>query len=258
MLLISINNIHSKCLYGSLYYPYGDTLNSNSLILIDRIYSERDENSLELKNIIHEKYPIFLISGEHKVVLEVIETNQGDVNIFQALLKPKESLKPNKKYELFIENINFDTSYGLLKYSKLKYESVPPSWYVKESNDTTTPKIIAKPKFIDKYSCKLGCGPQVLVSFQLKTNKTNITLVETELKDSNGNIKKFILRLKEDNIVDVGRDMCGGGFEFEYNKAYSVRFKLIDDNGNVGDIWSQWVSFTSPDKPSTNGKYKMY
>jgi hypothetical protein len=219
--IIIQSSIFGKCIHGAFYTPQNDTIKPESLILLDVVFYKENYDFKVIQEL-NNKYPVFLVSDSHKVDLEVLEINIGDVQIIQAVLKPKEKLIPGNLYKIVIKNLDKDSSYINMRCNIKNWNFEVAQWYVIESNDTILPRILSKPKFIKKHSKRYGDGPEVLVKFQLKSNKNNIVLVEAELKSRYGKSKNFILWMEEDNMVNVGRNMCSGGFELKYNSGYKV------------------------------------
>jgi hypothetical protein len=238
MLLTLSTNLIAKCGPGGLsFFPWGEEIYQNSIFMLEGDHYDSIVVGL------NKKYPIYLRSGKQKIKLVIFETQIGEYGLSQVLLKPVNSLEPNKEYELIIENFPIRDSLGKSK------TQVCRKWKVKMGKDEEPPKFKEYPKELSKTYVHMGCGPGVYANFSCKVSETSEYLVKTVVKDmKTGSIRTYYLRPSVDS-VGVGHGMCQGAFVLKSEEDYEVAFSLIDASGNENLTGQKIVRFKGPKAP---------
>lgn len=238
MLLTLSTNLVAKCAGSHLtFFPFGEEIKQNTIFMVEGYRYE------EIINGLNKKYPIYLRSGNQKVKLVIFDKQIGEYGLSQVLMKPIEILKTGTEYEIVIEN--FPVHEPLHK-SKTE---VFRKWKVKFGMDTDPPKFKEYPKEVNRESAFYGCGPAVFVNFSCKVNENSGYLVKTVLKNlTTGSIKVYYLTSQND-IVEVGHNMCSGAFALKSEENYEVAFSLIDASGNENLTGQKIIRFKAPKAP---------
>lgn len=238
------NQIFSKCGGSSIsFWPEGKTIQQNQLIIIEGYHYNED-----IIGELNKKYPIFLISGNQKIKLQVKEINRGDFRLNQAILIPEMSLTVGIEYTCVVENLpeNLTDIFKKWNSDSQRYESV--TWTVSSSSNTDIekPMWIKKPVEINKRYVQYGCGPGIHIDFKYEVKDASDVLIKTSV--TNIKTKKsttFYFPADHSNTLSIGHGMCSGAFEFEGEK-YEITFDLVDifGNQNAWDIIP--ITFTKP------------
>ncbi len=203
--------------------------------------------SEEIIENLNEYYPVYLQADSHRVDLEVMERHKGQHHLMQALLKPKELLKPGKKYFLKIDDLDEFQAGQLHRKNDSTHQEEAIYWIVKDSVDNKPPVLIAEPKLMERISNHLSCGPETFAVFDLPVEDSSAVLAICELSDTNfTESHTFIFPIEADGQVHVGHGMCFGGIRYKIGHAYKIRFRLIDASGNKEDEFTDWIVFESP------------
>lgn len=239
--LLFFNQIYADCdNTGSFWvYPSNNKLNTNSLIVLNAYAGMQ-----EVVTNLNDKYPIYLESENHRVLLEVIETHKGFLDIAQCLLSPKDSLLVGETYTLKIDSIDPFAEYLLSNWNEQTKKREPFTWIVSNSVDNNNPILTEEPKIVDKRYIEYGCGPEIFVDFEMKIEDDSDILVETELIDIDSNKRRvYYLILRDKMCLSVGHGMCSGAFELSNTGFSKIRFKFLDICGNTTNEWTGWVKF---------------
>tara|TARA_R110000850_G_scaffold267336_1_gene398285 strand:+ start:146 stop:616 length:471 start_codon:yes stop_codon:yes gene_type:complete len=128
--------------YGLTASPTLDNISLNSnFILQGYAQSQGIIDSLKFK------YPVYLISGNQKIELSVIEINVGMYSLKQAILRPSSSLQPNTTYELRIDNLPDFYQSSVSKYDEVEFKRKDAKWTTNSTFDNTAPQFSGLPKF---------------------------------------------------------------------------------------------------------------
>lgn len=234
-------NIYSKCASGGIYFwPNGNTIRQNSLIVIEG-YAE----SQEIISALNKLYPVYLKSSKGKIPLKVKAVYTGEFRITQAILKPEKTLTAGMEYEFHIDNLpNREKSIDRYNDKTGKYE--PVKWKVIEGVDKEKPIWKSKPKIIEKKFIRYGCGPEIEVIFScdvIDKSEFLIKAVLTKLK-TNRVVEYYLTPSK--NKIYVGHDMCSGAFTFDESDEYEIDFSLLDASGNFTPWEGKEIRFYKP------------
>jgi len=180
-------------LSNNLPYPCGDEILvwpsyrnmdicANSKFILNGISSS--QSTIRSLNIDH---PIYLISQNHKVRLEVEEIHEGMNDKTQALLKPSEDLRVGESYNLHIENIKERELKSLTRWDSKKRMFVPMSWTVSKEKDTIPPLWDHKPRFKENKIHHYYAGMEVWSIFEFGVVDHTPIIILTELHNNTTN-----------------------------------------------------------------------
>ena len=224
------------------FWPTGSSISENSLIVIDA-YQLSNQIILQL----NQKHPIYLKFGDLKVHLKVKEILVGEAGLTQTILLPTKALIPGLVYQLYIDNIpeNEMPSTSNWNPKSGKYEF--PKWKVIKGRDIEKPSWILKPVESKKTFIHYGCGPEYYVHFLFQAFDQSEILIRTSVTSVSTN-KTIVFYLKPENneVLKVGRGMCGGAFDFNDGDNFEVTFDIIDANGNITKWSGDKIIFTKP------------
>ncbi|MBK9981060.1 MAG: hypothetical protein IPP15_01315 [Saprospiraceae bacterium] len=247
LILLSSGKSKADCPLSSMeFWPAGTTIYENSLIVIDG-YHLSNKIIVQLNH----EYPIYLTSGNLKVELKIKEITYGEAGLTQAILLPVKELIPGNEYQLNIDNIpsidmpfinhrNPDTE---------KYEF--PIWKVIKGRDVQIPRWKIRPKEVKKTYVQYGCGPETYVYFNFQAVDQSEILIRTSVTSLSSN-KTIVCYLRPDKneVLKVGRGMCGGAFSFEDGEKFEVTFNIMDASGNISLLNGNKIEFTKPIDPN--------
>lgn len=236
-ILFAAIGLHADCTFRGIWmWPSNDSINANGIVIIEGYASDREH----VKNIAV-KYPAYLLSANHKVLLQVLDYNEGGMLLNQVVLKPSELLMTGETYELVIDGLDV---------SKFGYSGkgigVTKKWQVKSTIDTTAPVFISYP--IEKYKSYVayGCGPAISVNFHCTVTDDSACLVKAQVKHKKtGRVVTYYLKIR-DGEISVGHGMCTGEFDLELGDSYEVVFQLMDASGNLGMAIDKSIAFIAP------------
>lgn len=239
-------NVSAECAGTGLYaFPEGGAIKKTSLFILDG-YAESQHVIDGLNN----KYPIYLKSGNERILLKVVETHVGQFLLTQAILKPEKALVPGKNYQLIIENLPDYERLGAYNSKTHAYD--PLTYSVTDESDTEAPKWIKNPKEKDKSLVHFGCGPSVHVNFEMSLKETGDYVVKTTVKSKESGKETTYYIGSSENHLSIGHGMCSGAFTFHEGDQYEVKFRIMDASGNLSEE-TEWIAFTKPvDQPGSN------
>lgn len=237
--LLAVVRAYADCGSSSItVFPTGSRIKQNSIFMVEG-YGTSQRVITELNT----KYPVYLKSGNKRVDLIVQEVLVGELQLTQAVLKPKQPLEIGTIYTLTIDNLPPTEKFG--QYDNEKRAWVDLSYTVIPGNDTLSPVITAAPKEIRKSYVAFGCGPQKWVVFDCPITDSSEFLVRATVKDfSSGKETTYLLSQSANQII-VGHGMCSGEFSFAGEEKYEVTFSFMDASGNTTDTLDA-IAFTEP------------
>lgn len=219
----------------------------------------------ELISYLNKTKAIYLQSGKHKVNLNILDTCESTTHTKQAILEVSEKLHPNKVYLFKIDNARkyYNIISKQVHLSNLKYKAFIKDFNIRSTykfkltkiNDTIKPNFRDIPKEINKHFRQLGCGDENYVDFSFNVIDSSKVIVETIVKSKSSKIERKYYLVPKNDQLRVGREMCGGPFEFDDGgDEYEVKFNLIDVFGNRTDWVGEPISFTRPLKEYLKAK----
>ena len=228
------------------FWPASTTIYENSLFVIDGYHLS---NKIIVQ--LNQKYPIYLTSGNLKVELKIKEITFGEAGLTQVVLLPVKEIIPGNEYQLNIDNIpSIDMPFiNHWNPETEKYEF--PTWKVIKGRDIQTPRWKIRPNEVKKTYVQYGCGPESYVYFNFQALDQSEILIRTSVTSLISN-KTIICYLRPDKneVLKVGRGMCGGAFSFEDGEKFEVTFDIMDASGNIA-MWSgNKIEFTKPLAPN--------
>ncbi len=233
-------SLYAQCEEESEFtiFPVEEKLPLNGIVIIE---GSHDYQPLTLSMGTH--YPIYLLSDQEKVELDVLGTYQGDKKVSQVLLKPTEKLQPNKRYTLFIagpddlpERNDFNDF----------VTSLPPI-ETAETADTERPRWRGQPRMVASTVVYNPKGPATHANVIIEAEEEGPVWVRTELLSEDEMQRTiYVLPLKE-QALRVGHESCLGPFTYDCkNCNYKIRFQLMDTAGLLSEDPSEWMTFDSP------------
>lgn len=239
--LITSLNAFAKCgSNGISCLNKNFNLDKNGLVILE-FYAI----SQTLITDLNKKYPVYLQSSSGNITLNVVEVLKGEMALTQVVLKPIKPLKINQYYLFRIDNLPKYENLPKLYNQKSKTTS-PLTFKAIESKNVKAPSFKVNPVFLSESLKEYGCGPEELVSFNIKASKEIDLFVRTTVKNkTTGKTTTFILEI-ENETVKVGHGMCSGAFYFANGKSFKASFQLLDLTGKMS-IKSKPISFSIPE-----------
>jgi hypothetical protein len=235
-------NLQAKCGgEGISFYPNNGKLEANSIIILD-IYSVHAE--LENYNFsaqqkaeflpvayiakrLGKEFPMFLVSKNEKIGVEIVEILRGGFFVNQYILKPKKGLKIGERYSLFIQNL--PKSCAFTEPWHLKDENFK-SWTIQPSVDNRMGKSPFNWAFEKHEYAFYGCGPSEYLNLK-NSNFNGLVLATLRLKGATKTTQFYLIPNKE-GVIAVGHGMCSGAFSFSEKTAdYELTFQAVSWSG---------------------------
>lgn len=246
LILLTMNTFADCAGSGIYFWPSGQTIKQNSIIVIDG-YAESQKVIIGL----NKKYPIYLKSGNKKIKLSVKEILVGEFYLTQAVLTINEKLEAGKDYELFIDNLP-DHKRSLRKWNTETREYEKVKWKVIEGIDTDKATWKTEPTETKKTLVYYGCGPATFVHFSFKIEDKSEYLIKTIVTNKKTNKTTSYYLEPSDTILKVGHGMCSGAFIFKDGDNYEVSFEIMDASGNLTTWSGKSLFFTKPNEENSN------
>jgi hypothetical protein len=158
-----------------------------------------------------------LVAANHRVALEVKQTNVGEMKISQAVLAPVEALKPGLHYRLAWKK----TPPGFAQ---------PANWNAATTRDDTAPTWKSPPVASTGERAELGCGPAENVFVKLDVTDDAPTLIRARATRGN-KTTEYLLLWNASEPLNIGHGMCSGAFQLT-NDAWSLELSAVDVSGN--------------------------
>lgn len=237
--LLSIGQITAKCANsGFNVFPMGSSISANSYIVLEGYAA-----SQEIIIALNKEYPIYLLSGNEKIKLNIQEIKEGAFRLSQAVLIPEKALTEGKTYTLHIDKLPEGERLDRYNAESGDFEKI--SWTVTVA-DKEQPIMNTKISELDKSYELFGCGPSVYVTFDCNATDNNALLAKTTLKNlKSGKTQTYYLAV-ENGKIQVGHGMCSGAFSFDEDGNYEVSFEIMDAAGNIAENSKQTLTLVPP------------
>jgi len=233
-------SLYADCLGDGLYvFPTGNTIRQNSIFVLDAY-----AHSQNIIARLNKKHPIYLRSGEKKVMLIVRQICVGQFDLTQAILVPESQLESGLEYELLIDSL--PQSESLKRYNRKTKEYELIKFKVVAGIDIDKPVLTSKPKEIDKSYALFGCGPAMSVNFDFPVLDSSEVLIKTTVKNVKSGVETTYYIQPDNNQISVGHGMCSGAFTFDDSNDYEIEFSFMDASGNVRTWEGKRINFTKP------------
>lgn len=222
-------------------YPSMEVIPLNSTFILEGF--DRGQGIIDSLNI---KYPIYLVSGDQRIALEVEGGNVGMYFLSQAILRPVSALEPNTTYVLRIDNLSAEDQGPIFKYRDHYTMIGDAKWTTSSLTDLEAPQFLTAPSYLESIYKERSCGIDQYGVFRMKVTDREETLVKVERRQMirrDTLIHSYVLTLPESDELHIGRTMCSGEFTFKKRHTYQVRFCLLDFSGNSTGQWSDWIDF---------------
>lgn len=245
--MLNFVNFSAKCKSsGITIFPVKSEIKQNSIFVIDGF-----AESQKVIQKLGKKYPIYLVSGQEKIKLNVKQILVGQYYLTQAVLKPETNLTVGLSYKLVIDNLPKTESLTRWNSELKKYE--PIVYKVLEGVDIEKPKFESTPKEVKKSLIHYGCGPAINVVFDAKVAENSEYLIKATVKNlQSGKMVSYYIKAYNGKI-NIGHGMCSGAFDFDDSENYKVQFSIMDASGNKSEGFSNKIKFTKPNDKNSSG-----
>jgi hypothetical protein len=229
---------------GLSVFPNGQTICQNSIFVLDG-YAESQEVILAL----NKKHPVYLMSGNKKVNLHVLEICVGDYRLTQAVLRPETELEAGLQYTMYIDSLPEYEKFT--RYNKATQAYGPVIYTVISEKDTEKPQLVSKPTELKKALVLYGCGPSIYVVFSHTATDKSEMLVKTTVKSLTTRKETTYYIQPNGNQISVGHGMCAGAFDFRDGEMYEIEFSFMDACGNMTAWSGERLKFSKPTKQTS-------
>ncbi|MDW7695334.1 hypothetical protein R9C00_27900 [Flammeovirgaceae bacterium SG7u.111] len=171
------------------------------------------------------------------------------MDLTQAVFKPSIKLELNKKYFLKFSHLTESENYHeLTRYNSSNAEHEPVAWEVTESHSPEL-NLNLSLKFVQMEVEYYGCGPAAYAVFQPNNLPESEVWYKTEVYDETTKTSSTFIIGARTGIIRVGHGMCAGGFTFNNEGSYKVRFTPMNIDGKKLNT-TKWKTLESPFKNS--------
>jgi hypothetical protein len=237
--------VYADCAGSGLnLFPFGKTIKQNSIFILTA-----GSGSEDVIHGLNKNYKIYLKSGEKKIRLFVIEICIGQYFLSQAVLKPATEPEAGKQYTVFIDGPFGDIN---AKPASLNETIELRTYNVIAEKDADRPQLSSKPKETGKTLHFYGCGPDIHVDFSNPAQDQSEIVVRTTVKNLATRKETTFYLVPSGNRIEVGHNMCEGGFDYDGSNHYEVEFSFMDASGNFTWWKGERIKFTRPVKPTDN------
>jgi hypothetical protein len=242
-ILLLIAGSYGKCFsYRFSFYPTNRELQPDSKIIIEGIISSKN-----VIDSLNSKYPIYLISKNDTVQLEVLSKNIGSYSIAQAILKPNRELVVGKVYTVKIDNLSDANMRAVKDRDRVTGNLNDVTFTVSDRYEADNLDIILEPKFERSSYNRYGCGPSLFAFVSFTPPLTVGTIVNCELIDNSAKTEvNYYIEVDRSLMIRLGHGMCSGPFDFIKGHAYSARFYIVDMVGENNGRWSKTIKIENP------------
>lgn len=246
ILLFTIHQSSAECaMSGITYFPEQTTVSQNSMFIIEGYsYSQKVINSFK-----NDRKAYLESEDGDKIDLILQEILIGQMSLTQAIFKPAKKLKFNKKYFLKFTHLTDKENYKeLTRYNRERKEHEPVAWKVTNNQTEDLNKNLGL-KFVQTDVQYYGCGPEAYAIFQPQNSSESEIWYRTELYDERTKTTTTYIIKTWEGKLRVGHGMCSGGFAYNKDGNYNVRFTPMNIDGKKL-VTTEWKSFGSPFKNS--------
>jgi len=242
------NNDNLDCASNGLsFFPSEKEISLNSNFIIEG-YAMSQKTIINLKDKM-----VYLEDKEsNKIHLEIIEILKGEMNLTQAILKPKNQLKPNTTYFLRISNLNEIDKDELYKWNYNTNEKEPISWKTKNIIFSDLINENLEIEYSKNEATLYGCGPAIYSIFEVKNSPNIEVWYRTEVVNIKTNIKTTYILINYKTELKVGHGMCSGAFRFLEKSEYKLRFTPMNTDGKM-NITTKWKKIKNPNNEKAFG-----
>lgn len=242
------NNSNVECSGTGLYFfPIESEISLNSKFIIEGYaFSQKTINNLKHKNVYLEDY------NKNKIELEIIEILKGEMEITQAILKPKHQLLPNTTYFLKISELNEIDENNLYKWNSITNKREPIFWKTKDVVYNNLLNENLELEYYKDEATLYGCGPAVYSVFKIKNADKDEIWYKTEVVNIKTNRKTTYILVSKDEKLNVGHGMCAGAFTFSDHGKYKVRFLPMNKDGKINKP-TRWITIKNPNNEKAYG-----
>ncbi len=240
-LILGIHSAQAECsMSGMRFYPIQKEIGLNSLFILEG-YAMSQKTVVSFKD-----RKIYLESDKgEEVELELLEVYEGQMNLTQAVFRPKSKLKPNTLYSPKYENETERESLEMKRWNDEIKQNEKVEW--RTSSRAKVSKLNRKLglEFIKNELNHYGCGPASYAVFDIINADESEAWFKTEVVEIETNTLTTFYLVERMGNVEVGHGMCSGGFKFKDSHQYKVRFTAMNSDGDSLET-TDWVEFDSP------------
>ena len=232
---------------GLTFYPTKKEISLNSKFIIQGYaLSQKTINNLKENKVYLEDHQ------KNKIELEIIEILKGEMELTQAILKPKRQLEPNTIYSLRILDLNKIDRNSLYRWNSNRKKREPISWKTKDIiyNDLLNSNL--ELEYYKDEATLYGCGPAVYSVFNIKNVDEKEIWYRTEVVNIKTKSKTTYILVNKGNKLSVGHGMCAGAFTFKDKGKYKVRFTPMNTDGKMSKP-TKWINIKNPNNEKAFG-----
>lgn len=248
ILLFAIQQASAECaMSGITYYPDQSTISQNPMFIVEGYsFSQKVIKSFE-----NDRTAYLESEDGEKIDLVLREILIGQMGLTQAIFKPEKELKLNKKYFLKFTHLADKENYKeLTRYNRETKKHEPVAWKVSRKQTEELNENLEL-KFEQTDVQYYGCGPAAYAVFQPHNSSELEIWYEAEVYDEKTKTSTIYIIKTWEGKLQVGHGMCSGGFTFNKDGNYKVRFTPMNIDGKKLAT-TEWKSFESPFKNSKN------
>jgi hypothetical protein len=158
------------------------------------------------------------------VPLEVVETNEGEFEVTQVVLRARRPLRAGSRYRLVLTGRSNPRLWG-------SRGRVPLVWTV-ASPDSTPPRWTEAPRMERTSFTAFGCGPAIYAHVRVRVSDASDVLYRVTVEPVSGGAARTYLIEARDGELQVGHGMCSGPFVLAAGIRYRIRVTAVDAAGN--------------------------
>jgi hypothetical protein len=224
--------LFGKCGAGDIsIWPQTKTISETPTFIIEGYGFEQ-----ETVKHLNQKGNMFLISENEYIPLS-IKIIKGKIALTQAIIRPLKKLSVGKTYKLVFPNSS--------KHEKNELGKQGIEWIV-VSEKKSYSKWKCEPRLFQYIYEEQSCGPHKIVKFCCEILSNSPTAIHARLfEESTNKISEYYL-LNDSNIIEVGRKMCSGAFDFIDKSGYYIDFALLNSSNNDQEEFTKPIHFISP------------
>jgi len=225
---------------GMTYYPVQKEISLDPRILFQS-YAFDEKTIQGFKDL----PPYLETKTGEKIMLKLLNINEGQMSISQAMFTPITTLNPNTDYYLNFQRANQNKKENPTRYNYEKEESVRIVWSTTNVKDFVSHNNKLEINFEKTKVEWYGCGPSANAIFSVKNTIDREVWYRTELVDlETGETSTYILHTRENKLY-VGHGMCGGAFTYAKTGIYKVRITPMNIDGELLRT-TDWFKYESP------------
>jgi hypothetical protein len=188
------------------------------------------------------EYSPHLVTEGDEVPLRVIAIHLGEKRLIQAVLQPERPLQPGQRYALRLDR---PVDPGAPAISERMWPN-GMEWTISRP-DVTPPRWREVPRVTGQSVEEFGCGFSIHVAVSALVDDDGPRVqVLAELRRADGGSSVRFRLTPTGEKVEIGHDMCSGGFGLLPGVRHTVRLVAVDMAGNESVAPGGEVLFEGP------------